>query len=115
MRVQVDLGLGGLNVLLGFFTLNRFDSALLGLLLLLFNLLGLLFSLLLGLLLLHGLLLLLLLLGLFRRLRLPLLLLRLGLDDSLLRVVLVVATANQRQTARANAGPGRGPQQRSPR
>jgi len=68
-------------------------------------------SLLLGLFLLHGLLLLLLLLGLFSCwLRLFLLLLRLCLDDSLLRVVIVVATADQCQTGRADAGSGRGPQ-----
>ncbi|MXY86872.1 MAG: hypothetical protein F4Y95_10410 [Chloroflexi bacterium] len=73
------------------------------------------FSLLLGLLLLHGLLLLLLLLLLLGRLRLILLLLRLRLDNGLLLVVIVVAAADQRQTGRANAGPGRGPQQRSPR
>ena len=94
MRIQVDLGLGGFDVLLGLFTLDRFDRALLGLLFLLFDLLGLLLSLLLGLLLLHGLLLLLRLLLLLCGLRLGLLLLLLDLSD-LLRVVIIVAAANQ--------------------
>ena len=102
-RFSVDLRLARLHVLLGLVALDRFDRAFLGLLLLL-DLLGLLLSLLLDLLLLHGLLLLLLrLLG--RRLRLFLLLLRLRLGDRrLLVVVIVIATADERETRCTDTG-----------
>ena len=106
-RLKVDLRLGRFDVLLRLLPLDRFDGALLGLLFLLLDLFGLLLSLLFGLLLLHGLLLLLLLLRLFGSGLglLLLLLLRLRLDDRLLRVVIVViAAANQGESGRADAG-----------
>ena len=102
-----------MDVLLSLIALDRFDRALLRLFLLL-DLLGLLFSLLLGLLLLHGLLLLLRLRLLLSGLGLRLLLLLLDLGD-LLRVVVIVAAADQSQAGRADAGSGRCAQQRAPR
>ena len=83
-------------------------------------------GLLVGLLLLHGLLLLLLLslllhglllillIGLLLHRLLLLLVLLLRLSDGRLSVVIVIAAADQRQASRANARPGRSPQQRPP-
>ena len=83
-------------------------------------------GLLLGLLLLHGLLLLLLLslllhglllillIGLLLHRLLLLLVLLLRLRDGLLTVVIVIAAADQRQASRADARPGRSPQECAP-